>query len=544
MPKSYTANDLLNAIAAASKTLSERKDEINRLNVFPVPDGDTGTNMSLTLETVVGNLAGLPIGAQGADIRKAITTGALMGARGNSGVITSQILRGLCEGTEGYDEMSAESVDAAFARAQDVAVQAVRKPVEGTILTVLRDSAAAAKRARKKKLPFEEALASVVEEAYASVQRTPDLLPVLKENGVVDAGGFGLAVFLDAFVSALTGKEGPLRDELAFARSAAPKVEIEQINDWEGSEFRYCTEFLVHSDDVDVDAAKEFLPTMGDCDLMVGMHPNFKVHVHSNRPDEVLAWFLSRGAQVSEVHIHNMQLQSAARADALAAEEAAERKPMGIVAVAAGEGNAKILKSLGVDAVVSGGQTMNPSTKDLLDAAMAVNADAVVILPNNKNIIMAAQSACELAEKPCAVVPTRSVPEAFSALFGFDGAAGLEENVESMTEAYAEVRTGEVTRAIKDSKDAQGNPIREGDVIGIADGAIEAVGSSVEDVALALLEAMEAGEADTLTLLAGEDFSDEALEGLVARIEEAYDELEVDAHRGDQPLYPVVMSVE
>ena len=410
MPKSYTANDLLNAIAAASKTLSERKDEINRLNVFPVPDGDTGTNMSLTLETVVGNLAGLPIGAQGADIRKAITTGALMGARGNSGVITSQILRGLCEGTEGYDEMSAESVDAAFARAQDVAFQAVRKPVEGTILTVLRDSAAAAKRARKKKLPFEEALASVVEEAYASVQRTPDLLPVLKENGVVDAGGFGLAVFLDAFVSALTGKEGPLRDELAFARSAAPKVEIEQINDWEGSEFRYCTEFLVHSDDVDVDAAKEFLPTMGDCDLMVGMHPNFKVHVHSNRPDEVLAWFLSRGAQVSEVHIHNMQLQSAARADALAAEEAAERKPMGIVAVAAGEGNAKILKSLGVDAVVSGGQTMNPSTKDLLDAAMAVNADAVVILPNNKNIIMAAQSACELAEKPCAVVPTRSVP--------------------------------------------------------------------------------------------------------------------------------------
>ena len=543
MSESYTSNDLLNAIAAASKTLSERKDEINRLNVFPVPDGDTGTNMSLTLETVVENLAKLPIGAEGAEIRKAITTGALMGARGNSGVITSQILRGLCEGSVGQ-KLDAAGIDAAFSSAVEVAFQAVRKPVEGTILTVLRDSAAAAKRARKKKLSPEEALSSVVEEAYASVQRTPDLLPVLKKNGVVDAGGFGLAIFFDAFASALTGREGPLGDELAFARSAAPKVEIEQINDWEGSAYRYCTEFLVHSDDVDADAAKEFLPTMGDCDLMVGMHPNFKVHVHTNRPDEVLGWFLDHGAQISEVHIHNMQLQSAARTDALAAEEAAERKPLGFVAVAAGEGNARILESLGVDVVVSGGQTMNPSTKDLLDAVGAVNAEAVIILPNNKNIIMAAQSACDLSDTPCAVVPTRSVPEAFAALFGFDEGAGLQENVESMTEAYAEVRTGEVTRAIKDSKDAHDNPIKEGDVIGIADGSIEAVGSSVDDVVLSLLAAMRAEEADTLTILAGEDLSDEAFGGLVERIEGAFGELEVDAHRGDQPLYPVVMSVE
>ena len=525
MPEPYTANDLLNAIAVASKTLSERKDEINRLNVFPVPDGDTGTNMSLTLETVVENLANLPIGAAGAEIRKAITTGALMGARGNSGVITSQILRGLCEGSVGHDELNADSIDAAFAKSQEVAFQAVRKPVEGTILTVLRDSAAAAKHARKKKMGC-------------------DLLPVLKENGVVDAGGFGLAIFFDAFVSALLGKEGPMVDELAFARGTAPKVEIEQINDWEGSAYRYCTEFLVHSDTVDVDAAKDFLPTMGDCDLMVGMHPNFKVHVHSNRPDQVLGWFLTHDAQISEVHIHNMQQQSAARTDALAAEQGEAPKPLGFVAVAAGEGNAKILKSLGVDVVVSGGQTMNPSTKDLLDAAGQVNADAVIILPNNKNIIMAAQSACELAETPCAVVPTRSVPEAFAALFGFDEGASLEENVESMTEAYADVKTGEVTVAIKDSKDAHDNPIKEGDVIGIADGAIEAVGSTTEDVVMALLGTMEAEDADTLTILAGEDMGDDAFDALIARIEDAYDDLEIDAHRGDQPLYPVVMSVE
>ena len=497
MPEPYTANDLLNAIAVASKTLSERKDEINRLNVFPVPDGDTGTNMSLTLETVVENLANLPIGAAGAEIRKAITTGALMGARGNSGVITSQILRGLCEGSVGHDELNADSIDAAFAKSQEVAFQAVRKPVEGTILTVLRDSAAAAKPARK--------------------------------NGVVDAGGFGLAIFFDAFVSALLGKEGPMVDELAFARGTAPKVEIEQINDWEGSAYRYCTEFLVHSDTVDVDAAKDFLPTMGDCDLMVGMHPNFKVHVHSNRPDQVLGWFLTHDAQISEVHIHNMQQQSAARTDALAAEQGEAPKPLGFVAVAAGEGNAKILKSLGVDVVVSGGQTMNPSTKDLLDAAGQVNADAVIILPNNKNIIMAAQSACELGETPCAVVPTRSVPEAFAALFGFDEGASLEENVESMTEAYADVKTGEVTVAIKDSKDAHDNPIKEGDVIGIADGAIEAVGSTTEDVVMALLGTMEAEDADTLTILAGEDMGDDAFDALIARIGDAYDDLEIDA---------------
>ena len=547
MSETYSANDILNAIAAASKVLSSRKEEINRLNVFPVPDGDTGTNMSLTIESVVKNLAALPIGSTGDAARKAITTGALMGARGNSGVITSQILRGLCEGSVNATEVNAETIDAAFAKAVEVAFQAVRKPVEGTILTVLRDTAAAAKHARKKKLSPEEAMDAVVAESYASVQRTPELLPVLKENNVVDAGGYGFAILLDAFVSALTGREGQLGDELAISRDAAPKVEIEQINDWEGSQFRYCTEFLVHSDTIDVNAAKEFLPTMGDCDLMVGMHPNFKVHVHSNRPDQVLQWFLEHDAQVSEVHIHNMQLQTVARTESLAADEAAsaaERKPFGFVAVAAGEGNAKILKSLGIDVVVSGGQTMNPSTKDLLDAANSANADNVIILPNNSNIIMAAQSAAELAEMNCGVVPTKSVPQAFAAMFGFDESASLDENVEAMTESFADVKTGEVTTAIKDSKDAHDNPIVAGDVIGIADGSIEAVGHSVAEVVLSLLDAMEAEDADTMTILAGADFDDEALDALVEKIEEKFDDLEIDQHRGDQPLYPVIFSVE
>lgn len=541
---SYTRNDIVNAIAAASKTLSERKDEVNRLNVFPVPDGDTGTNMSLTLETVVENLAALPIGADGTQIRKAITTGALMGARGNSGVITSQILRGLCEGSAKYDEFNTESINAAFEHAVDVAFQAVRKPVEGTILTVLKDTAAATKHARKKKFSTEETLDALVDGAYASVQRTPELLPVLKENGVVDAGGYGLAILFDAFVAAITGRQGKLVDELAFARDmAAPKVEIEQVNDWEGSAYRYCNEFLVDSDVLDKDEALDFLSTMGDCELCVGEIPKFKVHVHSNTPDKVLAWFLERG-QISEVHIHNMQLQSAARTEALAAEQEKEHKPLGFVAVAAGAGNAKILESLGVDVVVSGGQTMNPSTKDLLDAVGKVNADAVIILPNNSNIIMAAQSAAGFAEVPCAVVPTKSVPQAFAALFGADPEASLDENVEAMTDAFSEVKTGEITTAIKDSKDAHDNPIKEGDVIGIADGSIEAVGSSLEEVAMGLLSVMEAADADTLTLLAGEDMGDEEFEALIAKIEEAYEDIEIDSHRGEQPLYPLIMSVE
>ena len=539
----YSSNNVLNAVAAAAKVLDERKEEVNRLNVFPVPDGDTGTNMSLTIQSVVSNVANLPIGAPGADIRKAITTGALMGARGNSGVITSQILRGLCEGSQSFDEFDVESIAASFDRAREVAFQAVRKPVEGTILTVLRDSAAAAKGAVEQELSIPEALDAIVAEAYASVQRTPDLLPVLKEHGVVDAGGFGLAILFDAFTAALLGRSGTMVDEMSFARGSHPKVEIEQVNDWEGSQYRYCNEFLVDSDTLDKDAALEFLSTMGDCELCVGEVPKFKVHVHSDHPDQVLKYFLDHG-QISEVFIHNMQIQSAERTEKLAAEEQAERRPLGFVAVAAGSGQAEILKSLGVDVIVSGGQTMNPSTKDLLDAAGSVNADAVIILPNNSNIIMAANSAAELSETSCAVVPTKSVPQAFSALFAVDVDASLETNVEEMTEAAQAVKTGEVTWATRDSKDAEGNPIAEGDVIGIADGSIEAVDDSIDGAVLTLLGKMDAEDADTCTILAGEGYSDEDLEALVAKIEEAYDELEVDAQRGEQPLYPIVFSVE
>ncbi len=539
----YTSNDIVNAIAAAAKALGDRKDEINRLNVFPVPDGDTGTNMSLTLAMVVENLANLPIGASDDDRRRAVTTGALMGARGNSGVITSQIMRGLCEGMANHESFDLVSVDDAFNRAVEVAFNAVRKPVEGTILTVLRDTAQAAHKARKKKMDLDEGLQFIVGESYASVQRTPEFLPVLKENGVVDAGGFGIAIFFDSFVAALTGRAETMGDELAFARTAAPKVEIEQINDWEGSKYKYCNEFLVNSETLNPEEALDFLATMGDCELCVGSTPKFKVHVHSNTPDKVLAYFLERG-EIFEVFIHNMKLQSEERTEKLEAEQKKERKQIGFVSVAAGSGNAAILESLGVDYVVSGGQTMNPSTKELLDAVNAVNADSVIILPNNSNIIMASQSCAEVSEKPCMVVPTKSVPEAFSALFAFDEGASIEENVRAMTEAREEVKTGEVTTAVKDSKDVHGNPIHDGDVIGIADGELEVVSDSIEDAVMRILQVLEAEDCDTLTILAGEDYPDSKLEALCAQIEDEYEDLEIDSHRGEQPLYPIILSVE
>ena len=542
----FTIKDVLNAVSAASENLSARKDEVNRLNVFPVPDGDTGTNMSLTLESVVNNLKSLPLGAPASDVCHAITTGALMGARGNSGVITSQILRGLCEGAPDDLSISTEGINGAFERAVEVSFQAVRKPVEGTILTVLKDTAAAAKQSAKKKLETRDALEELVSAAYASVQRTPELLDVLKENNVVDAGGFGLAILIDGFVAALLGKSEFVADTFSFSPKAEPKVEIEHLQDWEGSQYKYCNEFLVHSDTLDASEALDFLATMGDCELCVGTNPRFKVHVHSNHPNKVLEYFLDRG-QIFEVFIHNMDLQSIERNDMLVAEQAeepVERKHFGVVAVAAGEGNASILRSLGVDVVVSGGQTMNPSTADLLDAVVKANADNVIILPNNSNIILAANSAAQIAEVGCAVVSTRSVPQAFAAMFGYNPDATLEENVDAMTDAFEDVKTGEVTTAIKDSHDANGDPIAEGDVIGIADGSIEAVSDSIEGAVMLLLDKMGADYADTLTLLAGEDYSDEALEALVERIEALYDDLEIDSHRGEQPLYPIILSVE
>ena len=543
----------------AAQAVADKAEDINKLNVFPVPDGDTGTNMSLTLASVVRELNQLPTDADMEAIAGAITHGSLMGARGNSGVITSQILRGVAEGlVDAHDPVNSSDIAAAFRRAVKVAFQAVRKPVEGTILTVLRDVSTKADECEKKRLSAADALDAIVVEAYQSVARTPDLLPVLKENGVVDSGAFGFAISLESFVAAALGRTAKADIQTTFdavnasdaKATAMGRVEIEANDDWEGSEFRYCNEFLFKADKkFNEEKTLKFLASMGDCELLVGSFPDYKVHVHSNTPDKVLKHFLALG-QIFEVFIHNMDLEAAERTAKIHADQDAAApeptKPSGFVAVAAGSGEADILKSLGVDVVVSGGQTMNPSTADLLDAVAKVNADAVIILPDNGNIRMAAEAAASACEdKQVAVVPTKTVPQAFSALFNVEPGSSLEDAVEVMTEALADVRDGEVTRAVRDSAASDGAPIHAGDVMGIIGGSIDIVGSSVKQVTVDCINRMqEEEEGDTLTILAGEELDDAAFQEILDAIEEAQPDLEIDSHRGEQPLYPVIFSIE
>ena len=537
-------NVIRTCVIAAAAALENRKEEVNKLNVFPVPDGDTGTNMSLTMQSVVNEINALGPKTDSAALCKAITHGSLMGARGNSGVITSQILRGLCESLAEAKEFSAATISAGLHRAVDVAFQAVRKPVKGTILTVLEDVACAAGICAEQGLSAGDTLHCISDEALASVKRTPEFLPVLKENGVVDSGGFGLTILIQAFVAAVTGDESKLPPASEFSKPQ-PLVAIEQVNDWAGSKYMYCTEFLLKSEDIDTKEALEFLGSIGDCELLVGAHPDFKVHVHTDTPGAVLTYMTLRG-QVAEVFIHNMVIESQERASELAAQGSnvqKEKKKLAVIAVAAGSGAGEILKSMCVDYVVSGGQTMNPSTKDLLTAIEAVNAESVIILPNNKNIIMAANAAADCCEIDAVVIPTKSVCAAFSAMMCYTQDASLQENVDAMTQAVSQVSCGEVTVAIKEAKTNDGQAISPGDYIGIANGSLDVVGSSVEQVTLDLLAKL-ADNMEIMTLLAGEGYSDESVDALVSQIESAFPNLEVEAHRGEQPLYPVVFSVE
>ncbi len=486
------------SFAAAASAVNDRREEINKLNVFPVPDGDTGTNMALTLSSVVRELDELPPDANMAKVAEAVRHGSLMGARGNSGVITSQILRGLAEGlAESEGPVETPQIAAAFRRAVEVAFRAVKKPVEGTILTVLRDVSRAADQCEKRKLSVSDTLDTIVAEAFDSVARTPDLLPVLKENGVVDSGAFGFSIFLEAFCDAAMGRTVSSRAaDQALARATA-KVDIELNDDWEGSDYRYCTEFLFNAEHpLDEDAARDFLGTMGDCELLVGSYPDYKVHVHTDHPDQVLAHMLEHG-QIYEVYIHNMDMEAHERTAKIAQDRAAA-------------------------------------------AAQIAQSE-----PPKPLIVMAAQSACAAADFPMAVVLTRSVPQGFSAMFSFDPSATLDENVEAMTEALDAVHDGEVTRAVRDSQTADGRPIHTGDVIGIVDDEILFVGSSVHDVTLAMVASMEERfGGDTLTFLGGADLTDEEYDQLVSELEEQHGDLEVDAHKGGQPLYPVVLSIE
>lgn len=527
-------------IASAAAALDARKDEVNRLNVFPVPDGDTGTNMALTMEAVVTAVSGLPKDAAISEVCQAVAQGSLMGARGNSGVILSQILRGLCEVLGRAETIDGAALKVAFERAVQVAFQAVRKPVEGTMLTVLRDTAQEVAAAADEGVSLDSLLERLAEASKESVRRTPDLLPVLAEAGVVDAGGLGLAILAEGLVAALEGHD--VR-EFDVTVEGGMAVSFEPVNDWHDDEFLYCTEFLLMGEALERDVIHEFVSSRGGSELVVGDEHVLKVHVHTDDPGAVLSHMTSIG-EVAHVHINNMREQTAERQEGLSSPESTTpQKPLGVVAVSAGPGMTAILESLGVDRIVEGGQTMNPSTAQILEAADSVNADAVIILPNNKNIVMAAEQAAEMSSRTVRVVPTTSVPQAFAALLAFDSEGDLDDMVAEMEAAYASVRVAEVTTAVKDSHGAKVGDIRAGQVIGIAGGEIEVVGADVLDVAVELLSLIADG-GETLTLLAGEDLADDALAELSQRLGDSFPSLEVDALRGEQPLYPLIMAVE
>jgi hypothetical protein len=491
----------------------------------------------------VRELEQLPEGANLAEACHAISHGSLMGARGNSGVILSQILRGLCEGIDDAGSVDTQLLATALARSVTVSFQAVRKPVEGTMLTVIKDTAEAAEAAAAAGVDLETALAEITAAAFESVRRTPELLPVLKENGVVDAGGFGVAILLEGFTAAALGRHVEVG---AVSSAAAPLEHVEPVDDWDDAEYLYCTEFLLFGSEIDRAALESYVSAAGGSELVVGSGGEYKVHVHTNDPGAVLARVTELG-EVAEVHINNMRRQQAVRDEKLRAEatpgEVAPLKPIGFVAVATGEGLKDILASLGVDEIVNGGQTMNPSTEDLLRAVESVGAESVILLPNNKNIVMAASAAASVASRPTRVVPTHSIPAAFSALLAYDGTEDVDTLVTEMSQAAAAVHTAEVTVAVKDAKGKAGD-IKAGQVIGILDDAdIEAVGDDVDGVAEQMI-ALLAPAAETLTLFAGEDYSDEQLDALRGRIADTYPDLEIETHRGEQPLYPLIMSAE
>ena len=536
-----TTTPAVAVIAGAADALKLRIEEVNALNVFPVPDGDTGTNMSLTLDSVVADVSKLPLDASLEEVCKSATHGSLMGARGNSGVILSQIIRGICEGivaSEGFEPT--ERLATALERAKEVAWQAVRKPVEGTILTVIADMATAARAAADAQLDFEAAVDGVSAAAHESVRRTPDLLPVLKEANVVDAGGFGLAIVYDAFAALLLGRE--VADIPQFEPMMDNQMTVVPVDDWNDDEFLYCTEFLFMGDDFDKDVALDYLATIGGSELIVGDSGQYKVHVHTDDPATVLAYCLERG-QLADVHIHNMRQQQAEQSTAPAK---IEHKSIAVIAVAPGPGLGDILTSLGVDYVISGGQTMNPSTQDFIDAAHTLSADNFILLPNNKNIVMAAQAAATALPVPTAVVATTNVPAAFSAMLVFDvGASDLGDLAEEMLECAEEVNYGEVTTAIKDSKAPAVGDIKEGDIMGIVNSKdIEVTGSDVSEVALELLPKLGIADCENLTIIAGVDFSDKELEAIATKVEAQYPHIEIDSQRGDQPLYPLLLAVE
>ncbi len=553
-------------LIAGAQNLDSKRDWINDLNVFPVPDGDTGTNMCMTILSAVHEMQQLQQPAM-SELSKAISSGSLRGARGNSGVILSQLLRGFAKTIADREELDKSIMSEAFQKAVDTAYKAVMKPKEGTILTVARASSEKAEElAADESCSMEDFINSIVEEAEQTLEKTPDLLPVLKEAGVVDSGGQGLVEIFRGARDAYCGKEieYTLEEMPTVEEHVVPKTGIST----EHIEFGYCTEFIINIDgmltDEEENDYRTFLNSMGDSIVLVAEEDLVKTHVHTNDPGLVLQKALSLGS-LSRIKIDNMREEHQEKliqdADRLAREQAAQsvetavedaapldeeeaEKDIGFIAVSVGDGMNDVFRELGADYLIEGGQTMNPSTEDMLKAIDQVNADTIFIFPNNKNIVLAANQAAELTkDKQIVVIPTNTVPQGITALINYVVGAGVDQNEALMNEAIGTVKTGQVTYAVRDTV-VNEKEIKEGDYMGIGDSSILAAGDDLNEVVKDMVKGLVDEDATFISIYYGEDIIDEDAKAMGDSIRQEYPDCEVEVQRGGQPIYYYIISVE
>ena len=535
-------NDLVRSIKAGCIKLEHNRDSVDLLNVFPVPDGDTGTNMYLTLLSAVKE-GEKNLNQPLSKVARAISMGSLMGARGNSGVILSQIFRGFARTLEGKETANAMDLALALKSGAQTAYEAVMKPVEGTILTVIREIASTCETEARKDSDIVATLLAGITTGYTTLERTPYLLPILKEAGVVDAGGQGLIYFLEGMVEGLAQEK---EIELSDYREKMAPVATDIVTRQDIKlEFQYCTEVLIKGLEMNIEDIKDHLRPLGDSMLVVGDDELVKVHIHSNHPGKVLETCLQWG-QLSDIKINNMLEEVHEHInnwENTGLANTSKSKKLGLVAVGVGEGIIEVLKSLGVDIVVEGGQTMNPSTEDLLNACNQVNAESVIIFPNNSNIIMAAQQVVELSNKQVVVVPTKSIMQAITALIAYDPEGEPEEIAAAMIDEMQQVKYAEVTHAVRNSS-INGLSIKDGDIIGILGGEITVTSSSPEDVLLKLLEKMVDDESSLITFFFGDEINEDEASKVNDTIVERYSDCDVEYHFGGQPHYSYLVSVE
>lgn len=542
-------------VQAGATRLNKQAEYVNSLNVFPVPDGDTGTNMGMTIENGAKEVADRSASTVG-EAANIFAKGLLMGARGNSGVITSQLFRGFSQSVKDKDELDGAALAAAFQAGVEVAYKAVMKPVEGTILTVSRGAAIGAKKKAESTNDAVEVMRAALEGAKTALAKTPDMLPVLKEVGVVDSGGQGLVFIYEGFLSALTGEFIASEEFVATPATMSEMINAEHHKSVAGHvatediTFGYCTEIMValkqgptYVKDFDYDEFRNYLNNLGDSLLVVNDDEIVKVHVHTEDPGLVMQEGLKYGSLV-KVKVDNMRNQHEAQVEKEERQaKPAETKEYAIIAVVAGDGLADIFKAQGVDYIISGGQTMNPSTEDFVKAVEELNARNIIILPNNKNILMAAQSAAEVIEQPAAVVETKTIPQGLTSLLAFDESKSIEENHDRMAAAIEDVVSGSVTTAVRDTT-IDGLEIHENDNLGMVDGKIVVSNPDMMETLTATFDKMLDEDSEIVTIYIGEDGQEDLANDLAQNLMAKYEDVEVEIHQGNQPVYPYLFSVE